>query len=399
MVSWLSYESQMFDMRKYVVLLEQSYYISGFVPEDMLAQLQGEIAKSGDLKILLDDDDAKVFEVASPPVKLKNNKFSEPFEFYVKMYGLPSYGQLDPTVFVSITYAILFGAMFGDIGQGIVLGLVGYFFMYKVKHIEVGRILARCSFFSIIFGFIFGSLFGFEHIMEVFYHDVLGITALPIIVMDPNNINTILVASIAAGVFVISAAMLTGIYAKIRSKDYIGSVFSANGVAGLVFYLSLIALVVKIALGIEILFVGSILFYIICIGLPFLIMYFSEPLNELLKGKKPHETIGEMLLNGFFEIFHVLLSFASNSMSFLRVGGFILVHAGMMSVVHTLAALTTNVPIQVVIYILGNIFVIAIEGLFVAIQVLRLEFYEIFSRFFNANGTAFEPLKICKEKN
>ncbi len=394
MLAWLSYESQIFEMRKYVALLEQSYYISGYVPEDKLQTLQNEITLSADLKMLVDDDDAKVFTIVEPPVKLKNNKFSRPFEFYVKMYGLPSYGDLDPTAFVSITYAILFGAMFGDIGQGLVLGLIGYFVMYKMKNIEVGRILARCSFFSIFFGFIFGSLFGFEHIMEVFYHDVLGITFLPFLPMEAANINTVLIASIAAGVFVISAAMLTGVYAKMRKKDYVGSVFSANGLAGFVFYIALIAVVVKMALGINIPFVGSILFYIICIAVPFLIMYFSEPLCEVLRGHKPHEKFGEMLLNGFFEIFHVLLSFASNSMSFLRVGGFILVHAGMMSVVHTLAALTTNVILQVVIYILGNIFVIAIEGLFVAIQVLRLEFFEIFSRFFDANGKPFEPLKI-----
>ena len=87
------------------------------------------------------------------------------------------------------------------------------------------------------------------------------------------------------------------------------------------------------------------------------------------------------------------VSFASNTMSFLRVGGFVLVHAGMMTVVFTLANMTGGV-FYVLIVAVGNVFVMALEALFVGIQVLRLEFYEIFSRFFDANGVPFAPLRI-----
>ncbi len=391
--SWLNIQSQIFELRSNVTVLEQSYSISGFVPADSMEMLQKEIDKQQELKMIIDPEDKKT-KHSNRPVKLKNGKFATPFETYVKMYGLPTYGDVDPTRFVALTYAILFGAMFGDIGQGIVLGLAGYFIMYKKFKMDVGLILVRCSIFSVIFGFVFGSLFGFEHIMEVFFHDVLNFNLLPIVPLAPANINGILIGAISAGIFIISAAMVTGICAKIKTGDIIGSIFNANGLAGLVCYLGLIAVVVQIGLGISIPFVGSTLFYILCIALPIFIIYFSEPLCEVLKGKKPHETFGEMLLNGFFELFHVFLSYASNTMSFLRVGGFILVHAGMMSVVHTLAALTTNTVFTVIIYILGNVFVIGIEGLFVSIQVLRLEFYEIFSRFFEGKGTPFTPIKI-----
>ena len=82
-------------------------------------------------------------------------------------------------------------------------------------------------------------------------------------------------------------------------------------------------------------------------------------------------------------------------MSFLRVGGFVLAHAGMMSVVFTLAEMAGgNVVLYAVIAAAGNVFVMALEGLFVGIQVLRLEFYEIFSRFFEADGRPFSPLHV-----
>ena len=94
-------------------------------------------------------------------------------------------------------------------------------------------------------------------------------------------------------------------------------------------------------------------------------------------------------------MFDAVLSFASNTMSFLRVGGFVLAHAGMMSVVFTLAEMAGgNVVLYAVIAAAGNVFVMALEGLFVGIQVLRLEFYEIFSRFFEADGRPFSPLHV-----
>ena len=170
------------------------------------------------------------------------------------------------------------------------------------------------------------------------------------------------------------------------------TIFSVNGVSGLVFYVSLIALLLPM-LGMELTFVGSVPYLILCIAVPFFLMYFAEPLSALCAGEKPEGSVGDILLNGFFEMFDTVLSFASNTMSFLRVGGFVLVHAGMMTVVFTLANMTGGV-FYVLIVAVGNVFVMALEALFVGIQVLRLEFYEIFSRFFDANGVPFAPLRI-----
>ncbi|MPN60483.1 hypothetical protein SDC9_208211 [bioreactor metagenome] len=97
-------------------------------------------------------------------------------------------------------------------------------------------------------------------------------------------------------------------------------------------------------------------------------------------------------------MFETLLSYATQTISFLRIGAFALNHAGMMLTVFLIASMTSGSP-AVIIRILGNVLVIGLEGLIVGIQVLRLEFYELFSRFFEGNGRAFNPIKINYEKN
>lgn len=394
MTSWLNYEAQIFTMRKYVVTLEHSYYISGYVPENKVASLRKALELVHGVKAVDDtEQNAASKDHQPPPVRLKNNWFSRPFEMFISMYGMPGYGDIDPTGFVSVTYAILFGVMFGDVGQGLLLGLIGYFIMYKKMHMDIGLILARCSAFSVIFGFAYGSVFGFEHWLDPVFK-AMGFAEKPIEVLHPDSINTILILSIAAGVFIITAAILTGILSNFKRGIYAKTVFSVNGLAGLVLYLSIIGILLKSVLGTNLPFVGSPLFYILCIVLPFFSIYFSEPICAKLRGEALHESVGEIIMNGFFEMFDALLSFASNTMSFLRVGGFVLAHAGMMSVVFTLAEMAGGGALYIIIVVIGNIFVMALEGLFVGIQVLRLEFYEIFSRFFDADGVPYEPLCI-----
>ena len=327
-----------------------------------------------------------------PPTKLANNWLLRPFEMFVTMYGLPAYGDIDPTPFVAVTYAILFGVMFGDVGQGVLLGLVGYFVMYKKLHMQLGLILTRCSVFSVLFGFVYGSVFGFEHALDGLYR-ALGFAGKPVEVMETNTINGILITSVAAGVCIIVCAMAAGILSDVRRGEKVKAVVSVNGVAGLVFYLSIIGLLLPM-LGFSLPFIGTPVYIALGLVVPFLCMYFSETLCRLAAGEHPGKP-GEILINGFFEMFDAVLSFASNTMSFLRVGGFVLAHAGMMSVVFTLAEMAGgNVVLYAVIAAAGNVFVMALEGLFVGIQVLRLEFYEIFSRFFEADGRPFSPLHV-----
>ena len=333
----------------------------------------------------------------SPPVKLKNNKFSRPFEMFVDMYGLPSYNEIDPTVLVSIVYTVLFGIMFGDVGQGIILSIAGAI-MYKLKGMMLGKILIRCGISAALFGVLFGSVFGFEHLLDPFYRMLFNLEEKPIKVMEPNTVMLIMLASIGLGVIIITVSMILNIYSSFKRKDYESAMFGQNGLAGLIFYSSVVAMAVCVLLNINIV---NNFYIIILIVLPLLIIFFKEPLGAIVS-KKTHvwpEKWGEFILQNFFEVFEILLSYLTNTMSFLRVGAYDLGHAGMMFAVFTMAEVFGEGSpfVYGLVILIGNIFVIVLEGLLVNIQVLRLNFYEMFSRFFEGQGKAFSPVILRED--
>ena len=127
-------------------------------------------------------------------------------------------------------------------------------------------------------------------------------------------------------------------------------------------------------------------------GVPLLLILFKEPLTNRLKKKKEKIKEGKVMffVEGFFELFEMLLSYFSNTLSFVRIGAFAVSHAAMMEVVLMLAGVESGNTNWVVV-VLGNLFVCLMEGLVVGIQVLRLEYYEMFSRFYKGSGRKFEP--------
>ena len=328
----------------------------------------------------------------SPPVKLKNNRFTKPFEMFVNMYSLPSYQDIDPTSLVAVTYTLLFGIMFGDLGQGLLLSLIGLL-AYKWKKMALGRIMIRIGFSSAFFGFLYGSVFGYEHLLDPMYKALFGMDGKPIEIFDTGTTNMLLLAAIAIGVLLIVISISVNIYLGFRSRDYERAVFGHNGIAGLVFYLAAAFAVVDMMM----LHTGAVnVFYVLgLIILPLFLIFFKKPLTSVLthRGKAFENGVGEFIVENFFELFEYVLSYLSNSMSFLRVGGFILSHAGMMTVVMSLADMV-GAGAGPIVVIFGNLFVMCLEGLIVGIQVLRLEFYEIFSRNFEGNGKPYEPATV-----
>jgi|GEM_PF-3360881 len=165
--------------------------------------------------------------------------------------------------------------------------------------------------------------------------------------------------------------------------------FDTNGAAGLVFYFALAAVIVLYMSGnaLPATIVLTVLFII-----PLLLMFFKEPLSAIIekKAQKMEGGVGMFITQGVFELFEVLLSYFSNTLSFVRVGAFAVSHAAMMQVVLMLAGAEAGSPNWAVV-IGGNLFVCGMEGLIVGIQVLRLEYYELFSRFYRGSGRAFEP--------
>ncbi len=381
-------ESVYAGMRRYAAVYDDKFILAGWVPEKEGRSLLKDLRMLEGVEVTIDSADSA--EEMSPPVKLKNSWLTRPFEMFVDMYGMPSYGEFDPTPFVAITYIILFGIMFGDLGQGILVSLAG-FVMYKFLGMKIGPILIRCGVSSAIFGCVFGSVFGFEHALDPVYNALFGWEEKPIEVMEPATTNMIIYAAVGIGIALVAAAMLINIVGCIKKRDVENLLFGSNGLPGLVFYLAVVVgLVGQMFLGLSIMSLPYILGLIV---LPLVLIFLKEPLGMLVKGEREELRElewGNYLAQSFFELFETCLSYVTNTMSFLRVGAFVLVHAGMMMVVFTLAEMSAGVG-YVVILVIGNIIVSALEGLLVAIQVLRLEFYEMFSRFFDGGGRAFTP--------
>ncbi|HAQ40731.1 MAG TPA: hypothetical protein DCM73_07800 [Clostridiales bacterium] len=319
------------------------------------------------------------------PTKLKNNWFSKPFEMIVKMYGLPAYNELDPTPFLAITYCLAFGIMFGDIGQGLVYFLAGLLIRKKME--AAGGLAMRLGACSMIFGCVYGSLFGLEQ------HELPWIPSLieggP---LSPANIPKILVAGILYGIIVLTASYAYGIINSLKNGDIEEGVFGKNGIVGYVFFISFILTIVAITKIINIPLGLTLALLVISL----LILILKQPITNLILGQRPlfHESAGSYLTESIFEAIETILSTLSNSISFVRVGAFALNHAGLFLAFMVISKMMTNVVLQVLILIVGNILILSLEGLIVFIQGLRLQYYEMFSKYFRGGGLEFKPIKL-----
>ncbi len=372
-----------------------SFIIVGWIPSENKKQLKKRLKKIRSVE--LDFSDAKNEMDKQPPVKLKNCFLARPFEFYTEMYGVPKYNEIDPSLFIAITYIFIFGIMFADLGQGFCVAVAG-FLMWKLKKMPIGKILIPCGISAMITGTIFGSVFGFEHALDPMFR-LAGFDEKPIEVMEPEFTMKIIYVSVGIGVFLLITAMFLNVYTSIRQKNFGKAFFSTSGVAGIIFYSSLVfGLVAEIFIGIHVMTLPYILGLVV---LPFLLIFFAEPLGDLVNGEKDWqpESWGGYIVENLFESIEVLLSYVTNTMSFLRVGAFVLVHAGMMNVVFVLAQTVGNPGSvgYIIIVVIGNIIVTVLEALLVSIQVLRLEYYEMFSRFYSGEGRPFEPVKLKSE--
>ena len=313
-------ENSVHELYPYIAEINEKYLLSGFVKADEVDHYK---AIFKDLPSTIEVKDPSEVPELECPTLLKNNWFAKPFEMFLGMYGVPKYTDFDPTGFMAFTYCLLFGIMFGDLGQGLVLFILGLVFEKKG---QIFGIINRCGITSMIFGFLFGSVFGYEELLNPIHQSLFGVREklFDVMLLGWNVLNPVYL-----GIFIV---------------------------------------------------------------LPVISFVMKEPLSNAVEHKtvKPEEGWGGYIAQSIFELIDVLLTFVTNSMSYLRVGGFVLSHAGMMLVVMTLVEMTGKAGVAVLIF--GNIFVMVLEGLIVGIQTLRLEYYEMFSRYYDAGGVQFNAL-------
>lgn len=521
-VSKLIALDQSYFLRENVLAVNNKFSMSGYVPKRKLKEFIASVESVQNVTVREKPLDSE--PNASPPVMLRNCWLFRPFEMFVRMYGLPNYKCFDPTPYVAVTYMLIFGIMFGDLGQGLLIAAFGII-LDKWKKVKLAPVMQRIGITSALFGVLYGSVFGNEEIIEPIFkvpsvYKALGYASAPEDIFQVSTI--LLLSSIGIGVILMLISMAMNTATNIRTPKWLSeAVISSNGIVGMVFYTAVMAgAALQLGLGISVFSAP----YVVClILLPLALLFFKEPIvslserlfkhggktqstnivravktysdavsmllninesDELLselvnsgalkaqygimkissynslkaeskgnyifypfendekyvmgvyitmakdlaaverkfqdvgfkkmkmpehiediskeKGlglsryiaqvKKEHKSIGSFIIEGFIELFESCLTYITNTMSFLRIGGFILSHAGMMLVVSVLAGDGGGVG-PIVVRVLGNLFVIGVEGFLVGIQVLRLEFYEIFSRFYKGDGKPFNPVK------
>jgi len=289
------------------------------------------------------------------PMVMSNPRWSRPFELFAKLLGTPGKDEMDPSLMLMVIVPLLFGYMFGDVGQGLVLLMIGVLLQRRWPFL---KILIGCGAASIAFGFIFGSVFSSEHVIEALWVNPIE-----------QPLNVLFMPMLAGLVIILLGLSLNSVQAYWRGE--------------LKHWLMVDAAVIVMYLGVIGSFFNSLFFVVFVFGLSW---YFAGS-AVMASGH-----ILQALAAALGQLLEDLLQLIINTISFIRVGAFALAHAGLSLAVMVLANTVDNAIFAGIIIVVGNIIIIVLEGMVVLIQTTRLVLFEFFIRFLRGTGRVFRPL-------
>jgi V/A-type H+-transporting ATPase subunit I len=409
---------------------ESTYLVSGWVPVTRVERFVNTCLELTEHRAIIEIHDPEEMPGGEePPTSLKHSWLVRPFALVVAGYGFPRYGEIEPTVLVAISFFLMFGAMFGDVGQGAVLLLAGlgvWRWSKKEQAKDFGMLIALCGVSAMLFGLAYGAVFGKEGVIHALWGTPM------------KEVLTLLKISVVVGIVVISLGVVLNILNKVRSGDWAAALFDRFGIAGIAFYWGALGLAVKYMLDGKV----SAGWAAVAVLVPLALIFLKEPVRFALvrgglkaparKARAPadeHEEKGVShllpvgpegacaqkapdpfsfvagffiaVIEGLVEVLEALLLYTSNTASFMRLGAYALAHAGLCLVIFELGKAVAKSPggavWSVVLVVVGNVVVIVLEGLVVAVQTLRLEYYEFFGKFLSGEGKAYKPFDLKSE--
>lgn len=392
----------------------QAYRLEGWAPAEEVPRLAKAIAERSEGRVALRSfAPSELEEVRSGkeevPVLLKSRGLAASFERMVLSFGVPPYGSVDPTPFVAASYVLFFTIMFGDLGQGALIlagSLAIYLGLWRglAKWKAFAPIGMACGIGSMLMGVLTGSCFTFENLLvpltrslsaALLGHPVDRFLSL----MPEGGSNKILVFfgfTLALGVITNSTGLAINIVDRLRAGRRGEALFSKTGLCGALFFWWAIGIGVRAILG-----SGPAWFDALGLGLPLLGLVFEDALADLVEGKRHENPDGGFAagVKGFVAVLESVSYFLSNSLSFLRVGAFALSHAVLSFIVFTMGDMVRQAPVaglawQLLVVVFGNSIILFLEGLIVAIQIVRLQYYEFLSKFLTETGEPFVPFKF-----
>lgn len=394
---------------------EYVYRIQGWIPEYRVRELSKNLdeltQKRTGFRHYMPSEVASVQSGEEKvPVELKHGKVVGNFERMIFSYGAPLYGTVDPTPFVALFFTVLFGIMFGDAGQGVVLFLVGILMSAKKFKLmgweKFGPIFICIGLSSMVMGILNGEVFANESLLIPFSRWVTSLFGQPrdqIIHLMPDgstssvmNMFIFFGVTIAVGFVINTAGLIINIINNFILHRPAKALFGKNGLSGALFFWYVIFFAIRVAAF----KIGPMMFDWIFLAVTLILTAFCEPLERLVDGKKPLFENGFLsgIISALVEVIEVLSGYISNTVSFLRVGAFALSHAVLSFII---AMMVEKFPgaAGIIISIIGNAIIIVLEGMIVAIQVVRLQYYEFFSKFFNETGREFKPFSFVYKKD
>ncbi len=355
------------------------FVLSGVIPAPTLGEVAEKVEQLGPNTLLLSEKGAELEKRGRQlPTLLRNNFLVRTFQEIVALYSLPSYGETDPSPLVALSFCLFFGFMFGDVGHGFLLAAGAWWLARKgILKKAFASVIRIAGVSAMVFGFLYGSVFGSEEILPSLWTSPM------------HGISDLIQTSLFVGVAFLSMGIIINILALKREGRTGKMLFDGEGVAGLLFYwtAAVTAAMAFTSGG------GAPKPLLAVLGLLFLVILFSSVLERLLFGPQEKDEGGVVHT---FTVFHDLLSFLSNTASFVRLAAFALNHAGLSAAVFMLSDMVHSLPggalFRAAVLLLGNIVIVGLEGLIVFIQTLRLEYYEFFSKFYHGGGRPFAPV-------
>lgn len=365
----------------------------------------------------------------SIPTLLENPKFMKMFENVTIAQGIPKYNEIDPTPVIAFVFPFFYGIMFADLGQGLVLtgfgSLLSLQKKMKRRYRYWGKMIISFGISASIFGLLTGTFFGLEL-------SNYGINCCPLPIpnlrvfetvngvagIDIDAVMTIIMIVIIIGTFHLSIAYIIAMLDKIRNKEYVEAfTFHLATLVmysfGILFALSFIGADLQINqlfTSTNPLPVFSTLFGIYIpsseaaiISVPLIIaslftIIFGRALISLLNlsGDSDRTKFRLMLGQGITDIAFIPIVFLTNTISYARLGIFLIIHSALMGFVN--GAWSYGI-LGLPMIILGNIAVMVMEGFLVYIQDLRLHLYEWLTKFTEGVGDTrlFTPIRSDSE--
>ena len=289
----------------------------------------------------------------TPPQVLVNPRWVRPFELFAKAFGVPGSDESDPTPLLAIVVPLMFGYMFGDIGQGLVFVVLG---LWLMPRLEIARLLVVAGASATLFGLLFGSLFGAEGVIPALWLHPLEHPLLVLAVPLVFAVGLLSLGQLLAGLGALRGGRL--------------GQWLAIDLGFLAMYLGLVLTLVWPSLA-----------WLALVGLAWhLIGAFA---------------IARGFLGSLAAIGHLIentMQLVTNTLSFARVGAFALAHSALSLAIVTMAE-SAPAWAWLPIMLLGNLIILALEGLVVSIQTTRLILFEFFNRFLRGTGRVFRPLQ------